>query len=79
MSKSLTPVEIEKQGWVINMTPEMACLANVPEGSYIVFYLSDGAVSAEILPPTSPEIKQMVQQISEQFHDAFAEMKRLGD
>lgn len=79
MSKSLTPVKIEKQGWVINMTPEMARLAKVTEGSYIVFYLSEGAVSAEILPPASPEIKEMVRQISEQFHDAFAEMKRLGD
>lgn len=79
MSKSLTPVESDGQGWVINMTPEMARLANVPEGSYIVFYLSEGAVAAEILPPASPEIKDMVRQISEKFHDAFAEMKRLGD
>jgi hypothetical protein len=79
VSKSLVPIEAENQGWVITMTPDMARLANVPEGSYIVFYLSDGAVSAEILPPASPEIKKMVRQISEQFHDAFAEMKRLGD
>lgn len=79
MSKTLTPIETDKQGWVITMTPEMARLANVMEGSYIVFYLSEGAVSAEILPPASPEIKEMVRRISDQFHDAFTEMKRLGD
>ncbi|MGB9178866.1 MAG: hypothetical protein WCB68_06405 [Pyrinomonadaceae bacterium] len=79
MSKSLTPVEGEKQGWVVSMTPEMARVANVPEGSYIVFYLRDGSVAAEILPPTSPEIKEIVKEISDEFHEAFAEMKRLGD
>lgn len=79
MSKSLTPVEADKQGWVISMTPEMARLAHVSEGSYIVFYLSEGTVSAEILPPASPEIEDFVRRIAEKNSDAFSEMKRLGD
>lgn len=61
------------------MTAEMASLEGVPEGSHIVFHLSKGKVSAEILPPTPPEITELVERIVEEHYDAFAEMKRLGD
>ncbi len=78
MSKSLTPVEADN-GWVISMTPEMARLAGVAEGSQIVFYISEGTVAAEILPPLSEELRDSARRIAEKFKDAFAEMKRLGD
>lgn len=61
------------------MTPEMAHAANVAEGSYVVLYLSDGNVTAEVLPPATEEMKQSVQRSIDKFGDAFAEMKRLGD
>ncbi len=61
------------------MTPEMARAANVAEGSYVVLYLSDGNVTAEVLPPATEEMKQSVQRSIDKFGDAFAEMKRLGD
>lgn len=78
MSKTLTPLEPD-QGWIVTMTPEMARLADVPEGSHIVFYLSKGKVSAEILPPTPPEIAEFVERMVEEHSETFAEMKRLGD
>ena len=61
------------------MTPEMAHAAGVAEGWSIAFYLSDGAVAAEILPPASPELRAEVHRIANKFRGAFAEMKRLGD
>ncbi|HKQ52769.1 MAG TPA: hypothetical protein VJT74_10395 [Pyrinomonadaceae bacterium] len=78
MPKALTPAEADN-GWVIAMTPEMARMASVPAGSQIVFYVSEGKVSAEILPPAPPEIDEFVERMVEKHHDAFEEMKRLGD
>lgn len=78
MPKSLTPTE-DESGWVITMTPEMARLAGVVEGSQIIFYVSQGNVSAEILPPAPPELDEFAQRIAEKHRDAFTEMKRLGD
>lgn len=74
----LTPQKTER-GWVAPMTPEMATEAGAPEGSFLVFYLSKGGVSAEILPPATEEMKRSVQESIDKFKDAFAEMKRLGD
>jgi len=79
MSKTIAPIEDEKRGWIFSMTSEMAQIANVPEGSFIVFYLSEGNVSAEILPPAPPEIDEFVERMVEKHGEAFAEMKRLGD
>ena len=39
MPKSLTQTEADS-GWIITMSPEMARLAGVAEGSQIVFYVS---------------------------------------
>lgn len=79
MTQSLTHVKPEGEGWVMTMTPEMARVAGVTEGSMIAFYLSAGAVAAEILPPASPELRADVRRIADKFKDAFAEMKRHGD
>jgi hypothetical protein len=78
MGELLTPQKTER-GWVVPMTPEMACEAGVAEGSFLVIYLSQGGVSAEVLPPASDDVKESVRQSIEKFGDAFAEMKRLGD
>jgi hypothetical protein len=79
MSDTLMPTKTQYDSWVIEMTPEMAHVAHVPEGSYIIFTLAEGKVSAEILPPASPEVVEFVQRISEKHREAFAEIKRLGD
>jgi len=79
MSKSLNHIEIADAGWVLDMTPEMARAARVAEGSLVVFYFKDGAVSAEVLPSPSEELRAEVREIAGEFSDAFAEMKRRGD
>ena len=78
MHEVLTPQKSD-HGWVVAMTPEMASEAGVAEGSFLVFYLQGGQVSAEILPPASEEMKRGVEESVEKFSDAFAEMKLLGD
>ena len=78
MADLSTPQKTE-HGWVIPMTPEMAREADVPEGSFLIIYLSQGGVSAEVLPPATDDVKESVRQSIEKFGDAFAEMKRLGD
>ena len=45
----------------------------------IVLYPREGGMSYEILPPLPLEIKASVSETCEQFKEAFAEMKRLGD
>ena len=61
------------------MPAEMAREAGVVEGSIVVFYPDDGKITAEIISPASSELDQRVQEITEKFADAFAEMKRRGD
>lgn len=68
-----------EQGWAVPMLPEMAQIADVPEGSFIVLHLERGGVKAEIIPPATEEMKRSVRESVEKFKDAFAEMKRLGD
>ena len=79
MSNTTTHIKPEGQSWVITMTPEMAAAAGVGEGSHVLFYFKDGAVSAEILPPASDELREEVRQTVEELGEAFAEMKRRGD
>ncbi len=78
MAEVLTPRKSER-GWVIPMTPEMTREAHAAEGSYLVIYLSETGISAEILPPATEEIRDSVKRSMEKFGDAFAEMKRSGD
>jgi hypothetical protein len=79
MSASLTNIQPTDSGWVLDMTPEMVRIAGVEPSSVIVFYLHDGTVAADILPPRSDKLRAEVQEIAEEFADAFVEMKRRGD
>jgi hypothetical protein len=79
MSQSLTNVKSEGGGWVIAMTPEMARAAGVAEGSYVVLYVREGNVTAEILPPATDEMKESVRRFAERNVDLLEEMKRVGD
>ena len=79
MAASLTNIQPTDSGWVIDMTPEMVRVAGVEPGSVIVFYLRDGTVAADILPPASDKLRDEVHGIATEFADAFAEMKRRGD
>lgn len=78
MSYVLTP-EKAGRGWIMEIPSEMAKALGVGEGSLIVLYPREGGMSYEILPPLSPDMKDSVLQTCEEFKEAFAEMKRLGD
>lgn len=78
MSDVLTP-EKAGRGWIMDIPPEMAAVMGVDEGSVIVLYPREGAMSYEILPPLPPDMRASVLQTCEEFKEAFAEMKRLGD
>jgi hypothetical protein len=67
------------RGWIMEVPPEMAAAMGVDEGSVIILYPHEGGMSYEILPPLSPEMEASVLETCEQFKEAFAEMKRLGD
>lgn len=73
----LTPRKTN-QGWVVDMTPEMAHAAGVAEGSYVVLYVGAGGVTAEVIPVTE-EMRQSVRRFAEENADFLREMKRLGD
>ena len=78
MSDVLTP-EKTGRGWVMDIPPEMAKAMGVDEGSVIVLYPREGGMSYEILPQLPPDMRASVLQTCEEFREAFAEMKRLGD
>ena len=80
MAHVVTHIKPNGQSWVVDMTPEMARAAGVAHGSLVVLYFKEGAaVTAEILPPPSEELREEVRQVVEEFGEAFAEMKRRGD
>ena len=78
MSAVLTPRQTE-QGWVVEMTPEMISSLGVAEGSKILLTSRDSGISAEILPPLSPKMKEIAQYLLKKNHDLYEELKRLGD
>jgi len=53
MDRPPTHIKTDDASWDITMTPEMAQVASVAEGSVVVFHFKDGAVAAEILPTPS--------------------------
>ena len=78
MSYVLSPQKTGR-GWIMEVPPEMAAAMGVEEGSVIVLYPHEGGMSYEILPPLSPGMQASVLETCEQFKEAFAEMKQLGD
>lgn len=76
---TLTQITLKDEGWVIQMTPEMARAARVAEGSYVVLYVKEGSITAEILPPATAEMKESVRRFVERNRDFLEEIKRLGD
>lgn len=78
MSDVLTPQQTE-QGWIVEMTPEMIRALRVAEGSKILLTTHEGGISAEILPPLSPKLKEVSQYLLKKNHELYEELKRLGD
>ena len=78
MSAVLTPQPVE-QGWIVEMTPDMSCSLGVAEGSRIFLTSREGGISAEILPPLTPKMKEIAQYLLKKNHELYEELKRLGD
>ena len=78
MSAVLTPKATE-QGWVIDMPQEMAKSIGVEEGSTILLFSHEGGVRTEILPPLSPELKEISDYVLKKNRVLYDELKRLGD
>lgn len=74
----LTPRKSD-QGWVVEMTPEMARAAGVAEGSYVVLHVGAGGVTAEVIPAATEEMKEDVRRFVEENAEFLREIKRLGD
>lgn len=82
MSAVLTPHNIPrktKQGWIIDIPPEMADVMGIAHGSIGVLYPNEEGIRIEVLPPPSPERMESARETFEEFREAFEEMKRLGD
>lgn len=77
----MEPLEFNKheRGWAALMPMEMAQAVGVAEGSLVVLHVEANGITTEVLPPATPAMKQEVREISEQFKDLFAELKRRGD
>jgi hypothetical protein len=78
MSSVLIPKKTE-QGWISKMPPEMALAVGVAEGSFVVMYVRGGEIETEILPPLTPEMKDIAQYVIEKNKELFEELKRPGD
>ena len=76
---TLTHITPKDEGWVVPIPPEMARAARVAEGSYVVLYVKEGSITAEILPPATAEMKESVRRFAERNADFLEELKRLGD
>jgi hypothetical protein len=78
MDSTTTPRKTEL-GWIVDVPDEIAQALGVPQGSIAILHTNEGRLEPEILPPPSDELVQSVPRTTEQFKDAFDEMKRLGD
>lgn len=73
-------VKTEKfSNWIIEIPSEISEKEGYTKGSKIILNFQDGKIQAEIIPPTSQEIKNEVSRIVGKYGKAFEELKRLGD
>ena len=78
LSTVLTPRRNE-QGWVIEITDETAEAIGLVPGSQVMLYEKDGVINTEILPPLSPELASIADEVFQDNLAVFQELKRLGD
>ena len=77
----MEPLKFSKheRDWAALMPMDIAQAVGVAEGSLVVLHAEASGIMTEILPPATPAMKQEVREISKQFKDLFAELKRRGD
>ena len=75
MNSTHTPRKTE-QGWVVDISPEIAASIGAPEGSLAVLNARDGGLQIEILPPLDDELKALSRRVFERNKETFAELQR---
>ena len=78
MAGMLTPQKTGA-GWVLEIPPEMAAMLNVDPKSIVILYPKEGALETEILPAPSDEFQADFERLFDKYHQAFEELKRIGD
>jgi hypothetical protein len=68
-----------EQGWVIAVTEEMAQVMGLPQGGFVLMRGEGGVIRTEVLPPPSPDLEKLSDEIMEKNRDLYQELKRLGD
>ena len=67
------------QGWIIEMTPEIAAVAGVDVRSLILLNVEKDLITTTIIPPLDAELERFVDDTIDSMSGAFAEIKRHGD
>ena len=78
MDSTHTPRKTE-QGWVVDIPTEIAVSLGVEEGSLAALNVRDGGLQIDILPPLSPELKELSRRVFVRNRETFDELKQLGD
>jgi hypothetical protein len=66
--------------WAVEIPDEIAEVMGISSGSVLVLRAQFGdIVVEEIVPPPSPELRSIVDEIIEDNKEFYAELKRLGD
>ncbi len=65
--------------WLAEIPSNIIEELELAEGSRIAITIKDGEVSGDVLPPLSPELKEISKRILEKNRKVYEELKRLGD
>jgi hypothetical protein len=79
MLTSAEPLKVTEQGWVIEVTEEMAQVMGLPVGGFVLMSGEDGVIRTEVLPPPSPDLEKLSDEIMKKNFALYQELKRIGD
>ena len=77
-TNELKTVSVEKDTWILEVPPEVCRKEGFADGTLISLTLKNDSISGVYLKPKK-EIDDFVDQVIEEEHEYFEEMKRLGD
>lgn len=79
LTEQTAEARTREPGWFIKLPSEAASISGFAADSFIGIYAKAGAPYVEIIPPPTPEFRQILDYVLEKNREAFEEMKRLGD
>lgn len=77
-TNELKTVKLEKDTWILEVPPEICHKEGFTEGTLISLTLKNDSISGVYLKPNK-EIDDFVDQVIEDEHEYFEEIKRIGD